>query len=69
MAKRGPLGNLGRKNPAPAAQVGLREGEHAARVDAFGATVAALRSLNKEERTNTLAAVAEFFGLSLSVEN
>jgi hypothetical protein len=47
----------------------IREVAHADRVAAFSATVEALRTLNKAERTNTLAAVAEFYRLSLTVDN
>jgi hypothetical protein len=70
MAKSDRLGGrLGKVEAAPLYAVGLREAAHADRVAAWTATVEALRTLNNAERTNTLAAVAEFYRLSLTVDN
>jgi hypothetical protein len=47
----------------------LREDQYSARVNAFTVAANALRPLNRVEQTQTIAALAEFFQLSLTVEN
>jgi hypothetical protein len=70
MAKSDRLGGrLGKVEAAPLGVVGLRETALDLRLAAFTTTVEAFRTLNKAERTNTLAAVAEFYRLSLTVDN
>ena len=49
--------------------VGLREKEYDQRLRAFVLTSEALQTLTVLERTQVLAAVAEFFQLSVRVEN
>jgi len=47
----------------------LRDDKHAIRLAAFTVTAEALKDLNRVERTQVVAAIAEFFQLSLAVEN
>jgi hypothetical protein len=71
MAKRPATGGgLGRKEVVPAdSGGGMRESAIGQRVEAFDTVVGALRALTPKERTHTIAAVAEFYCLSLTVEN
>jgi hypothetical protein len=64
MAKQ-PL-RLGQK---PATPNGLRDATIAKRAEVLAQTVASLQPLNTAERTSVLAAAAEFYALSLTVEN
>ena len=66
MAKKENISRLGTKPEKPS---GLRESHLQQRSRAFAAMVEAINGLNKDERTNCLAAVAEFYGLTLVVEN
>jgi hypothetical protein len=66
MAIKNKISRLGKK---PATVSGLREASHDERFQAVLKMVAALKALNKAERTNCLASVAEFYGLTLVVEN
>jgi hypothetical protein len=66
MAEKHKVSRLGTK---PATVSGLRETSHEERFQAVMKMVAAMKALNKAERTNCLAAVAEFYGLTLVVEN
>jgi hypothetical protein len=53
----------------PAGPPLLRESAHQARATALDKVVDALKPFNKVERTALLASVAEFYVLSLTVEN
>jgi hypothetical protein len=66
MATKDTISRLGKK---PASVPSLREASHDERFQAVLKMVAALKGLNKAERTNCLAAVAEFYGVTLVVEN
>lgn len=66
MAEKHTVSRLGKK---PAAGPTLRETAHEKRFEAVMKMVAAMKALNTAERTNCLAAVAEFYGLTLVVEN
>jgi hypothetical protein len=66
MATKNQTSRLGKK---PATVSGLRETAHEKRFEAVMKMVAAMKALNAAERTNCLAAVAEFYGLTLVVEN
>lgn len=61
--------NVSRLGKKPASLSGLRETWHEERAQAVLKMVAAMKALNTTERTNCLAAVAEFYGLTLVVEN
>jgi hypothetical protein len=61
------LGRLGER--APSADPPVREATHAQRLTAFAAIATALEPFNRQERTNLISAVAEFFSLTLTVEN
>lgn len=65
MAKR----DTNRLGTKPATPSGLRETQHAARLRALAKIIEAISFMNVQERTNVLAAAAEFYGLSLTVEN
>lgn len=66
MASKQKVNRLGNKR---AAVPSLRETVHEERFQAVMKMVAAMKALNTAERTNCLAAVAEFYGLTLVVEN
>jgi len=79
MAKRDKLGGLGKK-PAPHTETiergglrfvvpSLRDDHYGTRLEAFRVSANALQPLNRVERTQVVAALAEFFQLSLTVEN
>ena len=61
-------GRLGTK-PATTTPIGLRDSTIETRADVLVKTIAALQPFTTAERTNLLAAAAEFYGLSLTVEN
>jgi hypothetical protein len=70
MAKKNRLGaGLGSKEAAPPGAPIIRETMHTLRVKAVDATIDALKNLNHTERTSVLAAAAEFYKLTFTVDN
>jgi len=59
----------GRLGTKPAKPIGLRDTTIAMRATVLVNLITSLESLNTAERANILAAAAEFYGLSLTVEN
>jgi hypothetical protein len=57
---------LGSKPHKP---IGLRDSTIAVRATVLVTLIKSLEALNTSERTNILAAAAEFYGLSLTVQN